>query len=648
MTTLSVRQILSIPVEDIFTTITLPEYTVVFDNNEVEVTTSKEIILNRYCWELFYGYVNTPITPLCSVKHILADTYYTSDSHVKILNALFRYICEYNNFISFAQKEELLKRVYYVVNLIFNSLLYKISNHLTTIDSLDYIEIVKMPEIVNIHANIKPHPDSIDKAYKDIKQTLTSIQKSSNRFIHAYKSKSVNENQSNQCIGPRGFITDIDRTVFKQPALSGFIDGLHTLYEFIIESRTAAKALNANDNHIKTSEYTSRRLQLLSMVVENVVTGDCGSTEYFHMLVLPAMLENLKGKYYLDDETNKLVVIQGNETHLINKIIKLRTALGCTLEDSSKICSTCLGEISNNFKANSNLGYTAVSYLMEKATQSILSTKHLTHSVRKSTISLDGLANKYFYVTSDGYLYFNKGVNLNNLKLVLYSNQVTKLVDVLNLTHTKISLNKIGNISTISIIDNNHKNPVSEFMSISYKDRTCILTKELLQYIKSTKLEADTRSNFVIDLSTFDKTQPIFFSPLKEKNIITFVSRLATIIETSNDKQVDPYQKLDLAFNHVIDQFKCNISIIEIIVYATTTQNVFENDYRLGRNSVHPKTEPVNIISKSRSLSQLFVYEDQVKAMYKSGFNIFNTQNRQKHLFDVLFIPHELMLNKKI
>ncbi|EKD89742.1 MAG: hypothetical protein ACD_33C00002G0034 [uncultured bacterium] len=647
MKSLTPKEILNIDLSNIWTALSDKKYSVVYEDKVKVINTNKEIIFNRYCWILFSLYPSTPIPSTCNISHILNGNFYNADTHVKLLEAIFGHIVEYNNITTYTQKEPLLKLTYQIVNLIYNDLIYKISSHVTTINAIDFVEVVNMTEIKDIHGNIKANPDSIDKAYKSIKKTLTGTTLVNNRFIHAYKSKSVNENQSNQCIGPRGFVTDIDRTVFKQPILNGFIRGLHNLFEIVAESRTAAKALNASDNHIKTSEYASRRLQLLTMTVTNVVYGDCGSTDYFNILIIPVILENIKGKYYLDEDTNTLKYFKGNESHLFNKIVKLRSTLGCKVVNPKHVCSTCLGKLSENFKENSNLGYTATAYLMEKASQSILSTKHLTHSVRKSSILLEGHANKYFAISTEDKLYISKDINTTGLFIILPSSQLPKLTDVLNLTHVCIGLNKIGEVSDVIFRDSKHKTPISENVDISYKDRNCILTKEFLDYIKCTNIESDSRSNFVVPLDKWNKEQPMFFNPLKENNIISFISKLTRIIETNNDKVKDPYEKLDMLLNHVITQFKCNITILEILIYATTTYNVFNNNYRLGRNSQHLLTESETNIFRNRSLSQLFVFEDQVKSIYNNGVNIFINNNRHDHVMDWLFAPSDI-LNKEM
>ena len=381
------------------------------------------------------------------------------------------------------------------------------------------------------------------------------------------------------------------------------------LYELMTESRTAAKSLNANDTHIKISEYASRRIQLLTMSVQHVDVNDCGSTDYMDMYINESYLANMKGKYYVHPETGVLDYIRGDETFLLNKSVKLRTTFGCHAPNMTSICRVCLGKISENFKENSNLGYTVSAFLMEKVTQRILSTKHLTHSVKKSLIHLDGVAIKYFYTNEENYIFLNKELDLKGLYLILPNSRLSKLVDVLSLQHTNIALNKVGELELIAVRDTKFKTPVQESVNISYKDRQSIITKELLEYIKSIKLESDARGNFVISLENFNKDWPVFYNPLKETNVVSFVNKIAGMIETNKDKIFDPQEKFMALFNAVIEQFDCNMSVIEVITYATTTFNAFNNNYRLGRNSMHPRVENKTLLFRHRSISQLLVYE---------------------------------------
>ena len=636
-----IKDLLSIPRQAIFN---IPDQDIsILYNDNVEVLTSKKyVVFDRYCHELFLLYPNTPITSQCTIKSVIGSGFYNADTHIRLLETIFKHVCDFNHLQFYYQKEPLLKLIYQTVNNIYNEIVQRVSDSVSTIDATDFVSLVRDDAISTIHKNIKPSPEYVERAYKEIKSYVNNGT-IKNRFVQAYRSKAINENQANQCIGPRGFVTDLDRTVFKQPILNGFIRGMGNLYEIITESRTAAKSLNANDTHIKTSEYASRRVQLLTMSVMNVENTDCGSTEYFHMLVTKENLENLKGKYYFDDTTQQLGCINGTEENLIGQILKFRTALRCKTLNPYNVCTTCLGKVSENFKENSNLGYTMTSSLMEKLTQSILSTKHLTHSVKKSLIHLEDSAKKYFHNDQENNIYFNPDINLKGLHIILPNSKMSKLIDVLNLQHTNISLSKVGELDIIAIKDMNHRTPVQETVTVSYKDRLSIITKYFLEYIKSVKIESDSRGNFVIPLEGFNKEFPIFSNPLKETNIISFVNKIASMIETNKDKVSDPFEKLDTIFNTVIEQFKCNFTVIEVIVYATTTKNAFNNDYRLGRSPTFDKSETKVLLFRHRSASALLVYEDQISELIKQPVTTFSYKHRTKHPMDVLFVGSEVL-----
>lgn len=617
------------------------KYIIHYDDGVDVKSTKKRIIFNRYCWDLFTLYPQTPIISSCDVDSILKGEMYNADTHIKLLETIFKHICSFNGIHSYSQKEPLLRLTYNIVNNIYNEIVQRASTHVFTIDAVDFIEVVKLPKIEEIHRNIKPYPDSVENAYKQIK-TLLNNTPLKNRFIKAYRSKAINENQANQCIGPRGFVTDLDRSVFRQPIINGFIKGMGNLFEIMAESRTAAKSLNANDQHIKDSEYASRRLQLLSMVVEAIENTDCGSTEYMELYVTPVVLENIKGKYYLKED-GTLDYIRGDEKHLINSFIKVRTGLGCKLPNPKHICTTCLGKVSENFKENSNIGYTMVSYLMEKTTQSILSTKHLTHSVKKVSIKLEGNANKYFYIDSEHNIYFNKDIDLRGLYFILPTSKMGNLVDVLNTKSNNIALNKVGELDVLFIRDTKHKTPQTETVVIEYKDRKAIITRQFLNYIKNIQMDTDTRGNFIIPLEAFDKTQPVFSIPLKEEDIMAFLDRVVGIVENNKDKIDNPYEKLNMLFMEVTEKFKCNLSVLEVIIYASTTYNSYNNDYRLGRNSPHVRTETKTNIFKNRSFSQLAVFEEQTKAIISDSVRMFDSSKRIDHPLDVLFTPQDIV-----
>lgn len=616
------------------------DYEVTYDDGTLKTVRQRYIIFDRYIWELFKFHPNTPIPYTCSCDSVINGGYYNADTHIKTFERVLQHIVRHNGFIYFNQKKHLLKRISTIVDQMENDILMHASANVFTINALDFVAVDQSKEILALKAGITNTPEGIESAYKQIRQYVGN-KETNNRFVDAYRAKAINDNQSNQCIGPVGFRADLSRDVFKIPIKSGFIRGMQTFYELIVESCTAAKALNATGNMIEQSEYASRRVQLLTMIVRGVVDGDCGSTSYLPIIVNERNIESLKGKYY--KTATGLQEVYQDSTHLYGEMIQMRTVLGCTHADPTKVCSTCLGSISNNFNNDTNLGYTASAHLMEKISQAILSIKHLMDSVRKATIKLEGNAEKYLYANDNGDIFLRNGLPLDDLTLTLVNSQVSKLVGVLNLGHTNIGLSKIGEISTVYMRNIKAKTAVSETVTVSYKDRNSELTKHFLDHIKSVQLETDNKGNFVIPLKGLDRTKPIFNNPLKEVNMLTFINRIANIIESNKDKITDPIEKLGLLFDITQEKFKCNIFILEIIVYATTAYNVEKNNYSLGRNSPLSRTASNTEIFRHRDFAALAAYEKQMDELKKHPVNAFTDDGRQDHPMNIFFMPEQVV-----
>lgn len=641
------RSIFEMPIDMIETTFQKGvKYLVTYEDGVIVGEHQQAILLNRFCWDLFQFNPTTPIVSSCSSISIIGNGYYNSNVPVKLLETIFKHICDVNNIRTYSDKEKFLKGSYVVINNIFNNIVHRKANYVSTIDAVDFIQVINDPVIVKAHEALQPTPESVEYTYRVIRGYMNSGDKN-NRFVRDYRAKAINENQANQCIGPRGFVTGLDRTVYRKPITSGFIRGMSTLYEIITESLTAAKSLNATDTHIRTSEYASRRIQLLTMSVTGVEVKDCNSQEYLNIFVTEKYLPNMKGIWYKIFDNDELKEIKGNETELVNRVIKIRSAFGCKTPNPHHICTKCLGSLSENFKENSNLGYTMASFLMEKLTQAILSTKHLTHSVKKSAIKLEGLAERYFYSNDSNDIFFNPDTDLSKLRLVLPGAKLSKLADVLNLEHTNVALNKVGELEIIGIQTERHGLEIQETVNISYKDRLSTITRDLLKHLKLTNMTVDAKGNYIVPMSDFDITRPVFSNQMKETNIVSFVNRIASIVECTKNSKLSLEEHFFMLVDTVLDQFPCNLSVLQTIVYATTTYNHMNANYRLGRNSPHIKQENNTVLFRHRNASQLLVYEGQHVELLKHSVQAFNKENRMDHPLDVLFSPSAVVKYSK-
>jgi hypothetical protein len=115
------------------------------------------------------------------------------------------------------------------------------------------------------------------------------------------------------------------------------------------------------------------------------------------------------------------------------------------------------------------------------------------------------------------------------------------------------------------------------------------------------------------------------------------------MIESNLNKESDPFEKLDKIFSAVIEQFNCNFSVVEVIVYATTTRNAFNSDYRLGRLPTFDKSESSTLLFRHRSASAMLVYEKNISELIAKPVTTFGYQHRTKHPMDVLFMPSEVI-----
>lgn len=636
------RSILETPISEIETKFPKGvKYSVLYEDGVTVNEHQQAIVLNRHCWELFQFAPNVPVVSKCSSIVVIGKGYYNSNVIVKLLENICRHIFEVNNIRQYSDKEKFLKGSFQVVNGIFNNIVHRKGNYVATIDAVDFVNVINDPDIAKAQEALQPSPESVEQTYRSIRNYMNT-KKGRNRFVEAYRSKAINDNQANQCIGPRGFVTGLDRTVYRKPITSGFIRGMQTLYEIITESLTAAKSLNATDTHIRTSEYASRRIQLLTMTFTRVDVNDCGSDQLLDVFVTEKYLANMKGIWYKTPE-GELKEIQGNETDLIDRVIKIRNAFGCKSPNPHHVCTTCLGSLSENFKENSNVGYTMTSFLMEKLTQAILSTKHLTHSVKKSAIRLEGAVEKYFFPSESNDIYFNRDIDLSKISIILPSNKLNKLADVLNLDHTNVALNKVGELEIIGIRNDKHNPPIIESVNISYKDRLSTITRDLLKHIKATDLEVDSRGNYIVPMEGFDINRPVFSNQMKETNIISFVNKIASIIENTKTTKLTLEEHFFMFMDTVLDQFPCNMTVLQSIIFATTSYNPLGGNHRLARNSPHARQEKASVLFRHRSASQLLVYEGQQSELLKHSIHAFSNEYRMDHPLDVLFAPEAVV-----
>lgn len=621
----------------------LPEgrYEVFFDNGETLESSKRNIVLDRCFWGLFELFVDVPIVKELSIKTILKGEKFHYKRFSDTLNIIFNYICDYKNLNSYELKEPLLKKCIDVYANFYNEIVLRLGAYVSTLRGMDYVNILKHPGIIEATSNLENSPESIDKAHKEVARILMDQSESGPLFMTS-QSGAGRITQINQLIGPRGLISELDRTVFGYAVMPGFIRGLYKLYELLVESRTAAKALNASSSSIRESEYTSRRFTLLGMVVAHPVSTDCGSQRYLKCTVTERYLPNLIGKWYVKED-GTLDHIRGDETHLIGETINLRHVAGCNLPSRKNRCVVCCGKLSENLRPDTNLGIEIFTYIMKDVSQGTLSFKHETKSVSSAGVFLDEQA-KFYFDNKEGSELFIKNEDVTKkFNIILNRNGLTKLIDVLTTSDVDIPVSNIGEVHIVGIQSKDKKK--NEVITIAREDRQANITRELLDYMREdpTNFELDNKGNYVVSLEKWKLEEPMFNIPLKDADIMGYLRELKAKIEGGGRRRLSYEEHLYSLIDLILDRSNTNFMIMEIMTYAISTQNAQDGNYRLAGTSPNIAVANRNMLFTHRSKGQLLPFEDQLTVLNKSPQVTFDSKYGESHPMDIQFLPQQVL-----
>ncbi len=662
MTVIKARKLLNYTTGQLWNMLT-GSILLVFDDGTEKEHTYKEVIYSSYFWDMHRTYQNTPLLYKHSVQYVLKGNHLTSETHIDLLNNIFWEVMTVYDSVKNDIKPSLTKMVYQITNNIYNDLIYVTEKYVTSIDILDFIAVNEHPVVAQAFSELTPDTASIEKCYKSIMEVInTDASLSNNSLVKATKAKIVNKNQVLQCVGPRGFISEVDGAIMQIPVTRSYTQGMRTLYNTIAESRTAAKSLYFSEAPLQSSEYFARRLQLVAMHVEGIYRGDCGSQKYLNWTIKPKQyrdgreiysgdLKFMVGKFYLDEYTNILKPITIEDTHLVGTTVKIRSVLFCNHHDSHKVCEICFGQMSDNVPDYANLGHMCAGTMTNQSTQSVLSAKHIDNSSSFDPIIYNENLLKYFKtgekITTNNYL-FKKEAIRNSLKLVLSRDEAFGLTDILLISNPEdISPSRISSIKEIGVSMLDASTDTPEILNINQYNRNCILTTEFLLYAKENKWEINSSNAFVFDMSKWDHNLPVFRLPDMEYSYSNHSHQIAKIIE-SRMKEIDERSKPESAvltlielFDLVNSKISVNLALLEVIIYSMMVYDRDSGNYFLSRNSEVSSLGVSDDVIHNRSMSIAYAYEEQYKLIEnpKSFFQ----DGRPDSIFDVFINPNEVL-----
>lgn len=663
------RDLLAYPTETLENMLT-GKFIIVFDNGEGVETNAAKTLYTSYIWDIFRVYNQVPILPKHHIEYHLKKINFGSKTTIHCYSEIFKTLVEtYRNDPTFL-RDGVMRLIYSVNNNLYNKMSSKAAAWQVSLDILDFERILSDEDIQKIKRDMTITPVGVDQAQKDIVEVLLKSNKLDDSTIaRGVRADILSKGQVAKCIGPCGYVTDIDSFIFPKPVLRGYAEGLRSIYDSLIESRSGAKSLQFSKKPLQDTEYFSRRLQFITMNVKNLHFGDCGTKKYLHWYVRPdsydeegrliqkSDLGNLIGKYYLAED-GTLKVITKEDTHLIGKTIKLRSVLHCNHDDPYGICSTCLGELSYGVPKDANIGHLCAVTMASPVSQAVLSVKHLDGTAIVEGVSVSDMDKRFVSAANSGKSYkLNKSLLKHKPKLVLSSEVASRLSNVMDVDDVRdLNITRTTEMDTI-VIEYYENPPKGDFedavvvpdrhmIPISIKRRLGSLTHEFLEYIKKVGWTYDKDNNFIIDLSQWNFDELFITLPLKHHSMADHSSEIEKLIESSVKdrstrlKRTTPSDLVTQLFDLVNSKTNVNIAVLEVIIYSTSIVSDEDYDYSLPKERTKFQFGVASNIMTYRSISAAMAFEGHLKVL-SDPVNFLYTR-KPNHPFDALVVPEQM------
>lgn len=618
-----------------------------FDDGIIS-TTTRATIFSRYIWEIHRKYKKTP---LC-IRHHIGNDRLGSGTHLKLLGAAV-WDCRdaYSTKGSTVNMEDLSKLAYDITNMIYNDMTVKLEEWVSSICYYDFLDVLDHPIIAQANALARPNEETvdhtIDKTYAAIKKVLLDPKELlGNGVAKAAKSGLVSMGQILQCVGPRGYATDIDSSIFKKPILSGFAHGIVSLEDSMKESRSASKALFFTKDPMAKSEYFNRNIQLSAATLSTVYQGDCGTTKFFDFKVVAGDLVDLEGMWRYDETTKKQSPIRLSDKQLIGKTIKIRTVFSCLHPEPDTVCSMCVGEIGLSVPADTNIGHLSSSELQSKVGQKILSTKHEDGSASVEPIVFDDLAKQYVKLGTDpSNVYLTENFKGMRITLTIPEEDAPSLYDLTHVDDVSILVpcrySELKYVKFTVFKDDCliHTGIVPVFVGTRYG----VLTTDALRYIKETGWHVEDDGAYVIDVTHFDRSKVLFEIPMKYYSTIEHMKAIESFIKgkaRNGVKSIVDYETMPeaLAGFHdlVASKLSVNISHLQTIILSTLVEDADNRNYHLPHDRSTARPAQYARLMAMRSLAPTMAFQGQVDAIYAPESYI--VTDRPKHPLDSMLM----------
>jgi len=602
------------------------QFKLVFDDGTIK-TNYQQTLFSAYCWGIYQLYPKTPT----SVNHHINNAPIRETSHTELMNRVL-WDC-HDAYRGRVDMEKLWEFIYQETNRLYNDFTYGCEEYVQSITVMDFTQIAGDPEILEIVGTTPPTGHAIASyCYPKARHLLTDVTRFPNNPItRSVATGLLSEGQALQCLVARGAATDVDSSIFPKPIMNNFTVGMNTLYDSLVESRSASKSLTFNEKHLREAEYFNRRLQLMSSAIMRLHRGDCGSKHYLPWTVHARDLPKIAGIYYKSGKG--LAVIQESDQHLVGQTIEMRSPFYCAHSDSQGVCATCLGEISHAIPDGTNPGDFMARCLSEEVAQTILSTKHLNSNATAASFHLTEVEARFIKLTDDNSLLLAPGLRGKDVKLVI-SPKEAKGFGVFEMSSaTRVELLQVSQITELTVVSfilKEGKYTSNHLVNVSSGSLYSSLSHEMLQYIRDHGWELDEYGNFQIDLKEWDFNLPAMVIPLRSRNMLDAIQPIEQFLKAGRDdpntlaknknlyNSVTNMTDIPLAIKQfyelVTGTLNVNLPHLSLILKSTMIRSSEHHDYRLPHlgNRVEFGSFSHNMARRSAAIAMAFERHHQL------------------------------------
>lgn len=638
--TMTARDVMALSKEQLWALPEASKLSLTFDDGTIQ-TTVKRTIYCAYMWNVHRKYPKTPLL----TRHHMGMSRVSGKVHTTLLEQIYRdWYDTYRNEADY-NREDCWKLLYETVNEIYNDFTQQIDHHVATLSILDFLEVLDTPDIATANAGVVATQKSIDDTYDVISKSLMEEPSlKHNAIAQAVRSSLVDIKQVCQCVGPRGFVTEIDSTIYKKPIVVGYSQGMTSLYDSMIESRSAAKALMFAKDPLAQCEYFNRKLQLVGQVVAALAYGDCGTQHFVNWKVESSELKVMDGIHYVDN--GEVRAIGPTDHHLIGQTLQLRTPFGCIHPDRQTVCETCYGQLAHSIPDGTVPGHIAAISIGEKTSQLVLATKHVDGSSKVDDIDLGEMYSRYLMPgAEDNTLRLSRDLKGLKVKIVIPADGAKSLPDIYSIRNLEeINVARLTEMADVvfQVGDEEDEGGMHEIsVPVSMGSRLGSLTSAALYYIKDRGYGVDEKEDYVVDLTAWDSSLALFELPLKHINMLDYQDSVESVILSVDDKHglsrfEDPVDGIKHLLGLISSKLTINLSHVMTIAYAVAAVDPKNADYRLPRGGEDFKFVPISELMNNRSMGAMMAYHGQ-EAPFKKP-ETFIIKNRPRHPADPLLI----------